>query len=434
MLAKILNNPLLRQSLWSIIARFIGVGLNFAVVILITRQLPASEAGMLFLLMTFVTGFALFSRIGIDQLLMKEVASAHADEQGFRSGYLRSSYKFVVLLSFLFIIVWIIASPWIRTQFFDAEINLKYLMFAGIGILFFNFVILNSTYLKAIQKTIIAVLSQNALPASSFLIMIAVFWQSFKSEQLYINLYSASLVLAGIVAIFLTWSHLSTNDGSAPEKRHFKQLLKKSLPLAPVSLFSFLMIFADTIMVGLFLPNEDVALYSVAGKVSFIILFFLGALEATIYPRLLNVSNHNSEKLHSFFWQSTALVLGIVFSVTAVMYLLSDWILFVFGESYEGAKKALGLLLIAQFLRAASITFSFMFIIREKVRYLNIILVFALLINLICNVIFIKMYGIEGAALATLISNGVLLFSVLVLFMTNKLLTIPTKDNGEQIA
>lgn len=443
MLAKILKNPLLVQSLWSIIARFVGVGLNFAVAILITRQLPESEAGMLFLLMTFVTGFALFSRIGIDQLLMKEVASAHVDEQGFRSGYLRSSYKFVALLSILFTIIWIIASPWIRTRFFDAEINLTYLMFAGIGILFFNLVILNSTYLKAIQKTIIAVLSQNALPAIAFLIMIAAFSQNFKSEQLYINLYTASLVLAGIVAIFLTWSHLSTKDSSTPDKIHFKHLLEKSLPLAPVSLFSFLMIFADTIMVGLFLPNEDVALYSVASRVSFIVLFFLGALEATIYPRLLNVYNHNAEKLYSFFWQSTALVIGVVLSVTAVMYFFSDWILYVFGKGYADAKQALGLLLIAQFLRAASITFSFMFIIRDKVRYLNIILVLALIINLIFNVIFIRKYGIEGAALATLVSNGVLLFSVLALFMINKLLKIPAESlikdndddkNGKQIA
>ncbi len=431
MLAKILNNPLLRQSLWSIIARFVGVGLNFGVAILITRQLPESEAGILFLLMTFVTGFALFSRIGIDQLLMKEVASSHEDEQSFRCGYLRSTYKFVVLLSIIFTIIWIVTSPWIRSYFFDGEINLSYLMFAGIGIFFFNVVILNSTYLKAIQNTIIAVLSQNALPAISFLIMLALFWNSFNSDQLYINLYTASLVLAGLIAISLTKRHLSTKDEKKTQGPRFKHLLEKAIPLAPVSIFSFLMIFADTIMVGLYLPNEDVALYSVAARVSFIILFFLGALEATIYPRLLNIYKQQPTQLKSFFWQATALVIGVVLTVTTMMYLLSDWILFVFGESYAEAKKALGLLLIAQFLRAASITFSFMFIIREKVRYLNIILVLALVINLVCNVIFIQKYGIEGAALATLISNGVLLFSILTLFMTNKLLTslaIPIKN------
>ena len=437
MLAKILKNQLLMQSLWSIIARFIGVGLNFAVAILIAQKLPESEAGMFLLLITYVTGFSLFSRIGLDQLLMKEVASSHQDDSPFRGNFLRSSYKFVILLSLLFMVFWVVLSPFIRDYSFDGEIELNYLYFAGFGILFYNFIILNSTYLKAIQKTVIAVLSQNALPATALIIVLALFWNSFELNQRYIYLYTVSLVLAGSFAIYLTWSHLpsKTDNRSKPKQLGFTDLFKRSLPLAPVAIFSFLMIFADTIMVSFFLPNSDVAFYNIAGRVSFVILFFLGALEATIYPRLLNVYKHKQDQLQSFFWQSTALVIGIVLSVTVVMYLLSEWILLAFGENYvAGSKKALGLLLAAQLIRAASITFSFMFIIREKVRYLNIILVLALLINLICNVIFIKMYGLEGAALATLISNGVLLFSVLMLFITNKLLTIPAKNKGEQTA
>ncbi len=437
MLAKILNNPLLMQSLWSIIARFVGVGLNFAVAILIAQKLPESEAGMFLLLITYVTGFALFSRIGLDQLLMKEVASAHEDDVHFRGSFLRSSYKFIIILSIIFIAFWLLLSPLIRDYSFDGEIELNYLLFAGIGILFYNFVILNSTYLKAIQKTVIAVLSQNALPATTLIIVLALFWNSFELEQRYIYLYTFSLILAGSFAIYLTWAHLlSKNDDHSKAKQlGFTHLFKKSLPLAPVAIFSFLMIFADTIMVSFFLPNSDVAYYNIAGRISFVILFFLGALEATIYPRLLNVYKHKQDQLQSFFWQSTALVIGIVLSVTLMMYLLSDWILLAFGKNYvEGSQASLGLLLIAQLLRAASITFSFMFIIREKVRFLNSILVLALVINLVCNVIFIKMYGIEGAALATLISNGVLLFSVLVLFITNKLLTLPTqtKEQGKQ--
>ena len=440
MLAKILKNPLLMQSLWSIIARFTGVGLNFAVAILIAQKLPESEAGMFLLLITYVTGFSLFSRIGLDQLLMKEVASAHEDDSHFRGSFLRSSYKFIILLSLLFIIFWLVLSPLIRTYSFDGEIELNYLLFAGIGILFYNFVILNSTYLKAIQKTVIAVLTQNALPATALIIVLALFWNSFELNQRYIYLYTVSLVLAGSFAIYLTWSHLPSkiDNRAKPEQLGFTDLFKRSLPLAPVAIFSFLMIFADTIMVSFFLPNSDVAFYNIAGRVSFVILFFLGALEATIYPRLLNVYKHKQDQLLSFFWQSTALVIGVVLSVTVMMYLLSEWILLAFGDNYvAGSQKSLGLLLIAQLLRAASLTFSFMFIIREKVRYLNMILVLALIINLVCNVIFIKLYGIEGAALATLISNGVLLFSVLALFVTNKLLTLPPqqttkKEQGEQ--
>jgi len=184
------------------------------------------------------------------------------------------------------------------------------------------------------------------------------------------------------------------------------------------------MIFTDTIMVGWFLANDKVAEYSVASKISYIVLFFLQAMEATIYPRLLNICEHAKSTLNAFFWQSTALVIIVVLSVTGLMYLLSDWILAGFGEEYLAAKEALALLLLAQLLRAASITFSFMFIIREKVKYLNIILFTALCVNIICNFVFIRLYGIEGAAFATLIANATLLTLVLTLFYIHKLLNL----------
>lgn len=438
MLKKILSNPLILQSLWSLIARFTGVALNFAVILVITNRLPKLAAGDLLLLMQFVTGVAMLSRLGIDQLLIKEVASSHESHSNFRSEYLKNSYKAVFSLSLIFIAIWLLLSPAIRASFFDngslSIISLSDLMFASIGILFFNLVILNSTYLKAIKKTVVGVLSQNALPAIAFLFFIAIFWNHFTQNQHYINLYTASNILAGIFAIILTWHYLkpqviirSNKDGvdaiNKPEAvPSIYGVIKKSMPLAPISIFAYLMLFADTIMVGWFLPNDQVADYSVAAKISYVILFFLQALEATIYPRLLNLYKQKPAHLLAFFWQSTALVIGVVLLVTTIMYLLSDWILIAFGEGYTVAKHALGLLLLAQLFRSASLTFSFMFIIREKVRYLNIILVIALIINLICNFVFIKIYGIEGAALATLIANGVLVLAVLTLFYIKQLL------------
>ncbi|MEE9444203.1 MAG: polysaccharide biosynthesis C-terminal domain-containing protein [Cocleimonas sp.] len=441
MLKKALRNPLLLQSLVSIIARFVGVALNFAVAKIITTELPRAEAGMLFLLMTFVTGFALFSRIGIDQLLIKEVASAKENDDAFKHGFLRSSYRFIAIFSLGFMTFWLILSPLLQKHFFDNQINLNYLMLASVGILFYNVVVINSTYLKAIKQTVKAVLSQNALPAITLLVLLAFFWSSFREQQAFINIYTFSLFLAGVIAITMTRSAVFSTSASAlsnpKNSQGLKSLIKKSLPLAPISFISFLMIFADKIMVGLYLTNADVALYEIAGRVSFIVLFFLGALEATIYPRLLNVSTQNPAHLRSFFWQSTALVIAIVFSITLAMYFLSDLILGFFGNTqndYTFASESLQILLFAQLLRAISLTFSFMFIIREKVRYLNIILGLALATNLICNAFLIPQYGINGAALATLFANAFLLVAVLSLFFFHKLLQRTNQSQGAESA
>ncbi len=433
---KVVKNPLLLQSLLSLIARFTGVALNFAVILIITNQLSKSGAGDLMLLMTFITGVALISRLGIDQLLMKEVASSHDDDLAFKNDFLKVSYKAVFALSLVFMTLWVIATPYLQNSFFhngvETTVSLRELLAASLGILFFNLVILNSTYLKAIKKTVLGVLGQNALTAITFLFLILVFWVYFTNNQYTLYLYTASLVLAGSLAALFTYrftskqSLLHNNNVNAFSEvvPNLKQVLQKSIPLAPISIISYLMIFTDTIMVGWFLPNEQVAEYSVASRISYIILFFLQAMEATIYPRLLNMFKHAQATLRAFFWQSTALVILVVLSVTGIMYLLSDWILIAFGNEYTVARHALGLLLLAQLFRAASITFSFMFIIREKVKYLNMILVTAFVVNVICNLVFIQLYGIEGAALATLIANVTLLVLVLTLFYLNKLLIV----------
>lgn len=437
LLSKIAKNPLLMQSLWSLLARFAGVALNFAVVLIITNQLTKSSAGDILLLMTFVTGVALISRLGIDQLLMKEVASSHHDNLDYRKGFLKVSYKAVLVLSLGFILIWIAASPFLQSSFFfdgtQATISITELAIASLGVLFFNLVILNSTYLKAIKKTVIGVLGQNALTAITFLIIILAFWGYFSNNQYVFYLYTASLVLAGILAAFFTRYIVSKQSEISNDLNYLQSLtipgitdvIKKSIPLAPISIISYLMIFTDTIMVGWFLSNEQVAEYSVASKISYIVLFFLQAMEATIYPRLLNIYKHKQSQTRSFFWQSSFLVISVVFGVTLFMYLLSDWILMAFGKEYGVAKQALGLLLIAQFFRAASITFSFMFIIREKVQYLNIILLTAFVVNVVCNIIFIQRYAIEGAALATLIANITLFGLVLLIFYALKMLKIP---------
>lgn len=432
-LQKLRHNPLIIQSALSMIARFTGVAINFAVAILITRQLSLGNAGVVFLLMIFVSGIALVSRVGLDQLIVKEVASAHQDHFNFKKTFLKNTHQLVLLISMLFVAIWIVMSPYVREAFFHGEIKLSQLMWASICIIFFNFMFVNSFYLKAIRHSSLSILTQNALPGICFLVLIGLTWSYFSAGGGHVVLYIASLTLTGIFSFLVVRPFVkegSWTDTSVPK---LKSLFIKSLPLAPISFFSFMMIFADALMVGYFLGNEKVALYNVAAKVSYISLFFLGALDATIYPRLLAIYNHNPEQLWKFFWQATVLVLVILLTVTGIMYGLSDLILIVFKPEYLAANQALALLLLAQLLRAASLTFSFMFIASEKVRFLNIALTIAMIVNLLANIILIPKYGIEGAATATLLANGVLVAIVVSLFFQQKLLSRPQNSETANV-
>ncbi len=207
-------------------------------------------------------------------------------------------------------------------------------------------------------------LVQNSLPAVTYLLLIGLFWQGFTANQTFLWLYSGSLVLAGLASFWWLrpwWQHLLTAGNS---RWSVREVWQQSLPLAPVSILAFLMLWSDTLLTGWLLDNTDVAYYNVAARLSFVSLFFLGALDATIYPRLLRIHKQQPEQVTRFFWQATGLVAGILGGVTLLLLALGDTLLALFKPEYVQAGTVLAILLVAQLVRALSLTFSFMFIIQ----------------------------------------------------------------------
>ena len=331
------NNPLLKTGLISTIARFAGVGLNFAVAILLTRTLPMDEAGMVFMLMTLVTGVALFSRLGVEQWVVREVARLSSSEQSQQIYYLQAAYALTLRSSLIFMLGWLLVSPLMQHWLFDNSIYPPLLWLAVLGIPAFNIIMLNSTFLKAVQKTADSILVQNSLPAISYMLALLMGWFYYRSEQHYLLLYTGSLIIAAIASFYWLkpWWRTLKHKHATPFA--LKTVLNQSLALAPVSFFSFLMLWADTLLTGWLLSNADVALFTVAARLSFISLFFLGALDATIYPRLLNIHKYNPAQLKSFFWQSTGLVAGVLVAVTVLLLIAGELILNIFKPEYIAA-------------------------------------------------------------------------------------------------
>ena len=414
---------LLLTTIVSTVARFAGVGLNFAVAIVLTRTLSMQEAGMVFMLMTLVTGVSLFSRLGVEQWLVRDVARLPEQDVDLQGSYLRDSYRLILLSSGIFMLGWLILIPLAQHRLFDDAIQALPLAVASSGILFFNLLVMNSAFLKAIRHTSQSILVQNSLPAIAYMLLLLVGWSFYQQDQGYLLLYTLSLMLAGLASFYWLRPWLKHLHPRQTTQFSLKAVLQQSLPLAPVSFFSFLMLWADTLLTGLLLKNEDVALFTVAARLSFVSLFFLGALDATIYPRLLKIHKQQPQQLVRFFWQATALVAGVLGSVTLLLLVAGNTLLQVFRPEYVQAGPTLNLLLVAQLVRALSLTFSFLFIMQDKVRYLNILLMVALGINIVANTLLIPWLGIEGAAISTLIANLFLTAGAVILFFKYRLLT-----------
>ena len=425
------NNGLIAQSLYTMAARIIGIGLNFTLSILMARVLTLAKYGDMKMLLTVVTTVALLSRLGVEQLLVKKVASVAKEQIMYGGLFLKRSFIIVFVTSIICIALWILFSKPLTQVLFD-HISITSTILVSFSVLFYNTLFLNAIYLRALQKTVLSTLVENALPATIFLILIGLFFQDFPEKQLSYRLYALSLLFAALLSILivLPWARVKAKGTATPhlEVPNIPEIVKQSLPLAPVSFFAFLMLWSDTIMVGALLDSDEVGLYATAAQISFFSLLLLNALDSTIYPRLLNIDTNHPKQFITFFWKSTGLVIGSLLLTTLVLMLLSKPILSVFGAEFIAATSALLILLLAQWIRASSLTFSLLFIMRDKVRYLNLALTAALIVNLISNYILIHAYGYIGAAIGTLLANGFLTTVILVMFFRLKLLT-PLSNN-----
>ncbi len=420
-----LNNPsLILQALISIIARGAGVLLNFIVTVILTRNLPPNEAGMIQTLIILLTGIALFSRLGVEHWLVRDVAKLpdNAQLHQEQGKFLHSAYRMLLLSTLLFMLGWVLLSPLIKDWLFDNEIKLLPLALGAVGILCWNMISTHAIFMKATHRITESLLTQNALPACTFLVLLLAFWLYFPQNQNYLWLYLLSLLLAGGLSLLLVKSWWRELFQRQPARFSVKQVLHESLPLAPIVIVSFLMLWIDAILVALFLPNEAVALYSSAVRVAFVCGIFLTALEATIYPRLIKIRDHNPAQLRKFFWQGTLLVASVLGSFVLCVGFLGKFILAIFGPQYVAAYYALLILLAAQFIRALSLPFSLMFIAEQQATTLNRVLYAALIINILANILLIPRFGIEGSAAASLIANLSLTGGVVLFFIKKRLL------------
>ncbi len=95
-----LQDPsLLLTSILSTLARFVGVGLNYARSFILTYRLATDEAGMVLLLMVLISGVSLFSRFGVEQWLIRDVARLAETETQLQAAYLRDAYRMVLFSS-----------------------------------------------------------------------------------------------------------------------------------------------------------------------------------------------------------------------------------------------------------------------------------------------------------------------------------------------
>lgn len=169
----------------------------------------------------------------------------------------------------------------------------------------------------------------------------------------------------------------------------------------------------DKLMIKHYLGEKEVGIYTIGVQLSGILAILIGPIQNSIYPKMIELYKKNYEEYYNFFLFSNTVVTQIYLVLTILSIIIVKWLFkYVYAPEYNPAIIIYSVLAFSIFIKAnGSLQTSHMTLknITKKSFYKTLI---SLILNIILNSILIKKYGINGAAIATLITQFTALFVI----------------------
>ena len=401
------KNGLIQKSIKVLFLRGSGVVLLFLFTMFLTNYYSAELVGKYDFVRSTIMILSGVSLIGTNQAII------------YYSGFLKSKnslesikniYVKMLMMTTALCLLFILGYAMLPEEFINELFNKQEahsLILKSIAALFFyTTTMLNIDTLRALNKTISSELYRNIFRYTPIFIFSIILYYTQNQEWL-IEAFLASFLLLSLTTLIqvgLLFKKLNlpkNNDYNFS----YHQIFARSYPMALSAIAYFIMQSVDIIILTAYEGFESIAYYSVAVKLATVTALALMSVIIVVAPKIAEIySTNDFEKLNKLINDSARIIFVISIPVLIILFVFSDFMLGLFGENYVLAREALLLLLGGQFFSSLCGPGAVYLNMTGKQKKLNTILILGLGINVILNLVLIPAYGIEGAAVATLIS------------------------------
>lgn len=383
---------LLKNSLFLILAGIIDKIAFILFIAVLARRLTTAEFGFFNLIFAMVAIGGLLSNFGIDYVVIREIAKDKSNAQ--------SVFTSAAMATFFFSMVAWPLTVFIASQMNYPEIVVSFLSYGGCVLLITGIGQTASAVLKAFERMEIfafinsirslAILGLGMLSLAfggSLIVIMAVF--------LFIEMLTA--VITGLLV------HRRFVAFSFPVDWHIvRSVVKMALPYALLMSLGFFIHKVDLLLMGWLAPIEDVAQYGAASKFTEFLSIFSAGLMGSIYPIMSSRVHSREDDGWTLFNDSIGMFSILGFGAAFALTVLAEPILLlIFGKIYLQAKIAVVIL-----------AWSFLFtvlsgpagtLILAAGKRINLLVVASVIlvgINIVLNMVLIKKYSYNGAAMA----------------------------------
>lgn len=280
------------------------------------------------------------------------------------------------------------------------------------GIILFSFTLIPFALQTSLQAILQKKLSYKLQLLPSFIssaILILLIYIATKHDNFALLLFSYFLTntLQVILLYLIMKKKLSLSPQFRNAKLFSKALIISSLPLGIMLFFNLLYSRADTFILALFRPTQEIGIYGVSYRFFELAIAIPAFLSNSAYPLLLE-KMHKEELYYKLFKKYIILFTALALLASLFVFTFSPLIAFIKDEFKLSVLPLQILALSLPFFFLTSIL-QWHFLIKEKLKFLVPLYGSALLLNILLNLIFVPQFSYLAAAVTTGLSEGLVL-------------------------
>jgi len=401
----------LHNSSWFLIERAYAMVLSLFIGIAVARYLGPENYGKLSYAIVIYAITLNLALLGLDDLIMREVLNRKAAE-----GRILGTVFFIrVCSSIIFFISAMIFAIFVAPPELLPIIGVvtASVLLQPISIISLFFLIEVRTKLK----TVAMIFSLSICAVIKIALIIS------KVALIYFALTIFLETLLFSLAIIYIYKRSGYNfDYWIIDRSLILPILKKGAPMMIVVVVATIFTKIDMIMVEKYLGSEQLGIYSVSVKLMEIWVFIPIILTSSFIPSLVNTkTNFDITKYKKRISQLLVLLTWgfIIFCIFTTIF-AKPIVTILFGNQYIEATTSLQIIIwVLLYLSIFQVTIK-MLIIDNMLSALVIRCVIGLILNIILNIILIPIYGINGAAISTLISYIIISYFIDIFFKSSR--------------
>jgi O-antigen/teichoic acid export membrane protein len=394
-----------KQATRNAIYSYIGAALGFITLFWMPRLLNSEENGLIRVLISFATLFSQFSNLGFNAVTIRLFPHFRDKEKG-HNGFLFYAITipatgFIISCIFFFLFKENIIANNIEKSKLLVD-YLYYLIPLTFFTLFFN---VFDTYLRAGFNSVLGSSSKEVVQRILIILILCLYFFKLINFHAFVFLYTVAISVSTLILVFYLiangeWHVKRNKDFMTPKIQ--REIIKLSSLTALSELSAGIIISIDSIMLNYLLGLSKTGIYGIAANFGNLMTIPARAISRITSSIVVeHFKKDDLKAIEALYKKScnTQLAIGAILLIGVLVNI--DNVMGLLPTEYQSGKSVIIILSLGYFVEMATGLNHIIVVFSKYYKYDSYFIATLVFIAILFNYIFIPIFGITGAALAT---------------------------------